>query len=226
MQLVKVALLTVCIAIVSQTIRAVERGMSKHGIRSVGAVVNGHDLSSLPEWANRSGDQVTTVTTGANDKSSLPKREGVRGPRRRQEPSDSITSATNENMNSDEVATPQHKSTPIGPDIIIETAGAPGTALNAAQRVRRGGKAVIVGFNHQDQTLNFGRAHMGEKTIMGSSATGHGQYQKAIDLIATGQVNVKPLISTFVSLNRGIQDGFERMLKPEKDVYRILVGNG
>ncbi len=113
-----------------------------------------------------------------------------------------------------------------GPDVIIETAGAPGTALNAAQWVRKGGRAVIVGFSHQDQTLNFGRAHQGEKTVIASSATSTGGYQKAVDLIARGAVNVKPLISDLVPLNRGIQDGFEQMLKPNKNVYRILVGNG
>ena len=113
-----------------------------------------------------------------------------------------------------------------GPDVIIETAGAPGTALNAAQWVRKGGRAVIVGFSHQDQTLNFGRAHQGEKTVIASSATSTGGYQKAVDLIARGAVNVKPLISDLIPLNRGIQDGFEQMLKPNKNVYRILVGNG
>jgi len=115
----------------------------------------------------------------------------------------------------------------IGPDVIIETAGARGTALDAANWVRRGGRVVIVGFNHQSQNdVNFGRAHLGEKTIMGSSATSHGGYHKAVDLIARGKVNVKPLISALVPLDRGIEDGFERMLQPEKDVYRILVGNG
>jgi threonine dehydrogenase-like Zn-dependent dehydrogenase len=113
-----------------------------------------------------------------------------------------------------------------GPDVIIETAGAPGTGLDAANWVRRGGRVVIVGFSHQDTTVNFGRAHMGEKTIMGSSATSTGGYHKAVNLIANGSVNVKPLISALVPLDRGIEDGFERMLKPEKDVYRILVGNG
>ena len=113
-----------------------------------------------------------------------------------------------------------------GPDVIIETAGAPGTALNAAQWVRKGGRAVIVGFSHQDQTLNFGRAHQGEKTVIASSATSTGGYKKAVELIARGAVNVKPLISDLVPLNRGIQDGFERMLRPNKNVYRILVGNG
>lgn len=111
-----------------------------------------------------------------------------------------------------------------GPDVIIETAGAPGTALNAVQWVRRGGKAVIVGFTGVPDELNIGRALMGEKNIMGSAATGTGEYQKAVDLIASGKVNVKPLISAKVSLERGIPDGFERMARPEKDVYRILVG--
>ena len=113
-----------------------------------------------------------------------------------------------------------------GPDVIIETAGAPGTALNAAQWVRKGGRAVIVGFSHQDQTLNFGRAHQGEKTVIASSATSTGGYRKAVDLIAQGAVNVKPLISALVPLDRGIEDGFERMLRPNNNVYRILVGNG
>jgi 2-desacetyl-2-hydroxyethyl bacteriochlorophyllide A dehydrogenase len=113
-----------------------------------------------------------------------------------------------------------------GPDVIIETAGAHGTALNAVQWVRRGGKAVIVGFASTPQEIVFSRAVSGEKTVMGSSAAGIGEYRKAVELIASGKVNVKPLISALVPLDRGIEDGFERMLKPTKDVYRILVGNG
>ena len=113
-----------------------------------------------------------------------------------------------------------------GPDVVIETAGAHGTALNAVQWVRRGGKAVIVGFSSSPQELVFSRALSGEKTVMSSSAAGTGEYRKAVELIARGKVNVKPLISALVPLDRGIQDGFERMLKPTKDVYRILVGNG
>jgi threonine dehydrogenase-like Zn-dependent dehydrogenase len=93
--------------------------------------------------------------------------------------------------------------------------------------VRRGGRAVIVGFSHQSQDdINFGRLHQGEKTILASSATSTRGYQKAVNLIASGAVNVKPLISALVPLDKGIEDGFERMLRPEKDVYRILVGNG
>lgn len=113
-----------------------------------------------------------------------------------------------------------------GPDVIVETAGAPGTSLNAAQWVRRGGRAIIVGLSHQEQSLSFSRALIGEKTVMGSSGTSTGAYQKAVDLIANGKIDVKPLISGLTSLDRGIEEGFERMLKSDKDIYRILVGNG
>ena len=61
---------------------------------------------------------------------------------------------------------------------------------------------------------------------MGSSGTSTGAYQKAVDLIANGKIDVKPPISGLTSLDRGIEEGFERMLKSDKDIYRILVGNG
>ena len=141
------------------------------------------------------------------------------------EPSDSVTSA-NSGVRRwvDNLST---STNPIGPDVVIETAGAARTALDAANWVRRGGRAVIVGFSHQSQDdVNFGRAHQGEKTIVASSATSTGGYQKAVNLIASGKVNVKPLISGIVPLENGIEHGFQRMLKPTKDIYRILVGNG
>ncbi len=113
-----------------------------------------------------------------------------------------------------------------GPDVVIETAGATGTALNAAEWVRPGGRAVIVGFGHEPQEIVFSRTVGGEKTVVGSSAANVGEYKKAVDLIASGKVNVRPLISEIVPLDRGIPDGFERMLRPKKDLFRILVGNG
>ena len=177
----------------------------------------------LPQIA----DELRTGTYG----SSL-RREGVRGRVDGDAGPKSSDDARSLTKSGDQVVRrrPAQKTRPEpnahGPDVVFDTAGAPGTALNSARWTRRGGKAIIVGFSGQDQTLNLGRTLMGEKTIMGSSATGTGEYQKAVDLIATGAVNVKPLISALVPLDRGIPDGFERMLKPEKDVYRILVGNG
>ena len=65
-----------------------------------------------------------------------------------------------------------------------------------------------------------------EKTVIGSVATSPGDYAIAVNMIASGQVNVKPLISSKIPLERAISDGFERMIQPDKDVFRILVGSG
>jgi 2-desacetyl-2-hydroxyethyl bacteriochlorophyllide A dehydrogenase len=114
----------------------------------------------------------------------------------------------------------------IGPDVIIETAGAKGTAANAVHWVRRGGTAVLAGFSEWPVEFDFRTVSGSEKTVTGTTAANPGDYRRAVDLIASGRVNVKPLISVKVPLERGIPDGFERMLRPEKDVFRILVGNG
>ena len=42
-------------------------------------------------------------------------------------------------------------------------------------------------------------------------------------MVESGAVNVKPLITDVIGIERAIPDGFERMLKPQKDVYRIVV---
>ena len=114
----------------------------------------------------------------------------------------------------------------IGPDVIIETAGAPGTAADAVTWVRRGGTAVIAGFAGEPREFDFRLISGSEKTIKGTTAANPGDYRKAVELIAGGRINVKPLITAKVPLDRGIPDGFERMLRPTKDVFRILVGNG
>ncbi len=114
----------------------------------------------------------------------------------------------------------------IGPDITIETAGAHHTAIDAIQWVRRGGRVVLVGFHGADPEFNFRQLSGGEKTVTGSVGADPGDYRRAVELIGSGRVNVKPLISEIVPLERAIEDGYERMHMPEKDVFRILVGSG
>ena len=47
--------------------------------------------------------------------------------------------------------------------------------------------------------------------------------QAAVSLIGSGRIRVKDLITAKVPLTRAIEDGFDRMLQPEKDVFRILI---
>ena len=59
--------------------------------------------------------------------------------------------------------------------------------------------------------------------MIGSVAASPGDMAATVQLLADGKLSVKPLISAVVPLDRVIEEGFERMLRPEKDVFRLLV---
>ncbi len=111
----------------------------------------------------------------------------------------------------------------IGADIVAETAGAASTPGMAIQWTRPGGKTVLVGIYSATPEFNFNEIVGPEKTVIGSVAASPGDMETAVNLISQGKMRVKDLISTVVPLDRVINDGFERMLRPEKDVFRILV---
>ena len=111
----------------------------------------------------------------------------------------------------------------IGPDIVAETAGAAETPNTAIQWTRRGGKTVLVGIYSATPTFNFNEIVGNERTVIGSVAASPGDMEATVRLLAHGKLSVKELISAIVPLERVIEDGFERMIRPEKDVFRILV---
>lgn len=114
----------------------------------------------------------------------------------------------------------------IGPDIVMETAGAANTPVDAIGWVRRRGRVVLVGIYSATPQFDFNSIVGFEREVIGSVAADPEDYRTAISLIAAGRVDVKPLITATVPLERVIPDGFERMIRPQKDVYRILVGSG
>ncbi len=111
----------------------------------------------------------------------------------------------------------------IGPDIVAETAGAAETPNMAIQWTRPGGKTVLVGIYSATPKFDFNNIVGPEKTVIGSVAASPGDMAATVQLLADGKLSVKPLISAVVPLDRVIEDGFERMLSPEKNVFRILV---
>jgi len=113
----------------------------------------------------------------------------------------------------------------IGPDIVMETSGAAPTPNFAIQWVRRRGRVVLVGIYSAKPETNFNNIVMGEREVVGSVSETPEDYRTAMDLIAAGKVKVKPLISAKTTLDRVIPEGFERMLSPQKDVFRIVVSS-
>ena len=107
--------------------------------------------------------------------------------------------------------------------IVFETAGAantPGIAINICQR---GGTVVLVGIYSNKPSFDFNQIVGQEKKVLGSVATSPGDLAHAIKLIGDGRIKLKPLISDVVPLSNVINEGFNRMLTKNKDIYRILV---
>ncbi len=114
----------------------------------------------------------------------------------------------------------------IGPDIVVETAGAKETPRMAIEWTRRGGTALLIGIYSTKPEMDFNSVVGREITVIGSVATSPGDMEAAVELIAQGKINVKPLISETVPLSRALEDGFNRMLDPNKEVFRIVIQPG
>lgn len=114
----------------------------------------------------------------------------------------------------------------IGPDIVVETAGAKETPRMAIEWTRRGGTTLLLGIYSTTPEVNFNNVVGPELTIIGSVATSPGDLEAAVELVSQGKINLKPLISEVVPLSRAMEDGFERMLDPNKDIYRIVIQPG
>lgn len=111
----------------------------------------------------------------------------------------------------------------IGPDIVAETAGASNTPVDAIRWTRRGGTTVLVGIYSATPKMDFNDIVGAERKVVGSVAAGPGDMQAAVQMIGSGKIRVKDLISAKIPLERAIEDGFNRMLAPQKDVFRILI---
>ncbi len=114
----------------------------------------------------------------------------------------------------------------IGPDIVVETAGAKETPRMAIEWTRRGGTTLLLGIYSTTPEIDFNNLVGPEITVIGSVATSPGDLEAAVELVRTGKINVKPLISEVVPLSRAMKDGFARMLDPNKDIYRIVIQPG
>ena len=114
----------------------------------------------------------------------------------------------------------------VGADIVVETAGAVVTPRIAINWTRPSGTTVLVGIHSSAVEFDFNEIVGVERTVVGSVAASPGDMEKGIQLIADGKIVLDDLVSAVIPLERVMEDGFERMRRPEKDVFRIMVKPG
>jgi L-iditol 2-dehydrogenase len=109
-----------------------------------------------------------------------------------------------------------------GVDVAFEAAGAPETPQQAAAVTRIGGKVIIAGIPAEDEMTfrpdTVRRKGLTIKMVRRSKHT----YERAFHLVQTGQVDVKPLATHILSLDR-VEEALEMVAGYKDGVLRAVI---
>ncbi len=112
----------------------------------------------------------------------------------------------------------------IGIDIAIEAVGNTPAVQTAINCVRKGGHVVLVGNISPEVSIPLQKVVSRQITLHGSCASA-GEYPRAIELMSSQQIKVKPLISAVAPLSGGPQ-WFERLYAREKGLMKVVLEPG
>jgi L-iditol 2-dehydrogenase len=108
-----------------------------------------------------------------------------------------------------------------GADLALEAVGRNETVAGAIDSVRKGGTVTLVGNIAPQVTLPLQSVVTRQIRLQGSCASA-GEYTDAIDLIASGKIQVKPLITAVASLEEGPR-WFERLHSREPNLMKVIL---
>ena len=112
----------------------------------------------------------------------------------------------------------------MGVDVAVEAVGNSPAVHSAIDAVRKGGSVVLVGNISPEVTIPLQKVVSRQITLYGSCASA-GEYPRAIELMSTGQIQVKPLISAVAPLSEGPQ-WFERLHAKEPHLMKVVLEPG
>ena len=108
-----------------------------------------------------------------------------------------------------------------GVDVTFEAVGFGETFRQAISITKTGGAIVAVGNLQKETEFNLQELVSRELMFIGSYASA-GEFRTCIDLIATGKINVGPLISEVLPLKEG-PAAFKRLLEGKENLLKIIL---
>jgi (R,R)-butanediol dehydrogenase/meso-butanediol dehydrogenase/diacetyl reductase len=112
----------------------------------------------------------------------------------------------------------------VGPDVVLECAGARDTADLALHVARKGGRIVLIGIQPERVPLSTLELIVGEKRIVGSVQHHYDEdLPSAVQLLADGKVRAAPLITDRVPLERVVGDGLRALAERPEEHLKIIV---
>lgn len=101
-----------------------------------------------------------------------------------------------------------------GVDVAFEVVGNPKTIDLAFNLLRKGGRLVVIGFSHEPVPINAAKLMFYELELAGSLGCGAGLYPEIVALVASGRIDLEPIVSGTFPLER-INDGFDCLRRGE-----------
>jgi L-iditol 2-dehydrogenase len=109
-------------------------------------------------------------------------------------------------------------------DLVVEAVGINATVTAAIDCVRKGGNVVLVGNVTPEVTLPLQKVVSRQIRLQGSCASS-GEYPRAIELMSSETIRVKPLISAIAPLEEGPR-WFERLYAREPNLMKVVLAPG
>jgi L-iditol 2-dehydrogenase len=111
-----------------------------------------------------------------------------------------------------------------GVDVAVEAVGKNETVSLAVNSVRKGGDVILVGNISPEVNLPLQRVVTRQIRLQGSCASS-GEYPRAIKLVGSGAIQVKPLITAIAPLDQGPK-WFERLYAREPNLMKVVLTPG
>jgi L-iditol 2-dehydrogenase len=108
-----------------------------------------------------------------------------------------------------------------GVDVALEAVGRNETVSAAIDSVRKGGTVTLIGNISPEVTLPLQKVVTRQIRLQGTAASA-GEYPQAIDLMTSGKIRVKSLITAVAPLTDGPQ-WFERLYARERDLMKVVL---
>lgn len=109
----------------------------------------------------------------------------------------------------------------VGVDAAIEVVGASASIEVAVKSVRKGGSVTLIGNLAPTVDLPLQQVVTRELTLLGSCASS-GEYPECLELMASGAIDVDPLISAVAPLHDGA-DWFHRLYRRDGALMKVLL---
>ena len=111
-----------------------------------------------------------------------------------------------------------------GVDVALEAVGQTDSVKASIESVRKGGTVVLVGNIAPEVTFPLQKVVTRQIRVQGSCASA-GEYPRAIELMASGAIRVKTLISAIAPLAEGPR-WFERLYTREPNLMKVVLMPG